>query len=78
MAEYSLSNFVSVKTVTETVGRNSITVVTVGTGKKLIKDCSVVWILGRQHPGETTSSYMVEGIINYLVSIYSPVSLAKN
>lgn len=44
---------------------------TIGSGKKQIKDCSVVWVLGRQHPGETTSSYMVEGIINYLVSLYS-------
>ena len=71
MAEYSLANFISLKTVTETVGRNSISVVTFGTGKKQIKDCSVAWIMGRQHPGETTSSYMIEGLINYLVSIYS-------
>jgi hypothetical protein len=59
MAEHSLANYVSLKTVIETVGRNSISVVTIGTGKRQIKDCSVAWIMGRQHPGETTSSFMI-------------------
>lgn len=37
MAEYSLANFISLKNVIETVGRNNISVVTIGTGKKQIK-----------------------------------------
>lgn len=28
----------------------------------------IVWIVARQHSGEVTSSFMVEGIINYLLS----------
>ena len=28
----------------------------------------VVWIIGRQHSGEVTSSFMMEGIINTLLS----------
>jgi hypothetical protein len=51
MTTYSLSNFISIKTVSETVGRNSLTIITLATGKKHIKDCNIVWILGRQHPG---------------------------
>lgn len=58
VAEYSLAQFVSIKAVTETVGRNSISVVTLGTGRKPIKECSVAWVIARQHPGETTSSFM--------------------
>jgi murein tripeptide amidase MpaA len=27
-----------------------------------------IWVLGRQHSGEVTSSFMVEGIINFLLS----------
>jgi hypothetical protein len=51
MSQYSLANFISIKTVAETVCRNSITVVTFGTGKRHIKDCNVLWVVGRQHPG---------------------------
>jgi len=51
MAEYSLSNFFTLKHVVETVGRNSISVLTFGTGKRHIKDCKVCWVLSRQHPG---------------------------
>ena len=31
----------------------------------------MVWILARQHPGETTGSFMVEGIIKYLLQVVS-------
>ena len=49
----------SVKTISETLGKNKINLITISTGKKMIEDCKVVWILARQHPAETTSSYMV-------------------
>lgn len=26
-----------------------------------------MWVIARQHPGEVTSSFMMEGIINYLL-----------
>ena len=28
----------------------------------------IIFILGRQHSGETHSSYIIQGLINYLVS----------
>lgn len=65
------SNIVTLKTICETVGRNSVNVLTIGSGKKAIKDCKIVWVFGRQHPGETTASYMAEGIINYVIGLYS-------
>lgn len=71
MLMHSIDSVISVKSVVETVGRNSVNVVTIGTGRKPIQDCAVAWVLGRQHPGETTSSFMIEGVINYLVSVYS-------
>lgn len=71
MSNKLLSNYVNIKSAVETVGGNYINVVTIGTGKSSLKDSGVVWVLGRQHPGETTGSFMIEGIINYLVSLYS-------
>ena len=44
---------------------------TISAGEKQLSDSKIVWILARQHPGETTSSYIVEGIINYLLSLFS-------
>jgi len=32
------------------------------------KNKKSVWIIARQHPGETTSGFMLEGIIDFLVS----------
>lgn len=37
----------------------------------MIEECKVVWIIARQHPAETTSSYMIEGIIKYLLPLIS-------
>jgi murein tripeptide amidase MpaA len=34
----------------------------------VISGKKIIWILGRQHPGETTGSFMMEGIIEYLLS----------
>jgi hypothetical protein len=28
----------------------------------------IIYIIGRQHPGETPASFIVEGLINFLVS----------
>lgn len=43
--------------------------VTIGTGVKPVEECKVVWVLARQHPAETTGSYMVEGIVRYLLPL---------
>jgi murein tripeptide amidase MpaA len=37
----------------------------------MIEECKVVWVLARQHPAETTGSYMVEGILRYLLPLIS-------
>lgn len=51
MSELSISRYFSLKTAVETVGGNAINVLTFGTGKKQVQDCSVAWIVARQHPG---------------------------
>jgi murein tripeptide amidase MpaA len=45
--------------------------ISISSGKQAVKDSKIIWIIARQHPVETTSSYMVEGIINYLLNIMS-------
>ena len=62
-------DLVTVKKVCESIGNNAINLITISTGKNIAKDSKVVWILARQHPVETTSSYMVEGIVNYLLEL---------
>lgn len=37
-----------------------------------------VWVMGRQHSGETTSSFMMEGIISYLLSNESDAQYLRN
>ena len=61
------ANILSIKKLCETVGKNTINLVSISTGKQTLKDSKIIWIIARQHPVETTSSYMVEGIINYLL-----------
>lgn len=58
---------ISIKPLVETIGGNKINVVTVSCGQKEIENCKVVWVIARQHPGETIGSFMAEGIINYLI-----------
>ncbi len=61
----------SIKTVCETMGKNKVNLVTVSTGQRSIEECKVVWVLARQHPAETTGSYMVEGMLRYLLPLIS-------
>jgi len=61
----------SVKTICETFGKNKVNLITISTGQKSIEDCKVVWVLARQHPSETTGSYMVEGMLRYLLPLIS-------
>lgn len=41
----------------------------------MIEECKVVWVIARQHSAETTGSYMVEGMLRYLLPL---ISQAKN
>jgi hypothetical protein len=59
LMEKKYSNFISIKKLCETVGKNAINLITISTGKQAVKDSKIIWILGRQHPVETTSSFMV-------------------
>ena len=56
----------SLSSVENTIAGNRVDLVTI-TGKNSNKNKKVVWILGRQHPGEVTSSFIIEGIINTLL-----------
>lgn len=51
MPELLLSSFFSLKTAVETVGGNSINVLTFSTGRKQAQECNIAWIIARQHPG---------------------------
>jgi hypothetical protein len=44
----------------------------------MIEECKVVWVLARQHPAETTGSYMVEGILRYLLPLISQAKALEN
>lgn len=44
-------------------------ILTISTGRDAGRHCKVVWILARQHPVETTGSYMVEGMIKHLCQL---------
>lgn len=63
--------FLSIKKICETPAKNTINLISISTGKKSIQDTKVIWILARQHPVETTSSFMVEGIVSYLLKSIS-------
>ena len=66
-----MNRCLAIKSVAETVGGNPVNILTVSTGKSYVddKDTKIVWILARQHPSETTSSFMIEGIIDYLTEV---------
>ena len=74
LANREYQNFLSIKLLCETVGKNAVNLISISTGKQAIKDSKIVWILARQHPVETTSSFMVEGIINYLLQLMTAAS----
>ena len=63
--------FLSIKKICETPAKNTVNLISISTGKRAIQDTKVIWILGRQHPVETTSSFMVEGIVLNLLKLIS-------
>jgi hypothetical protein len=38
------------------------------TNRAVKEQKQIIYIIGRQHPGETPASFIVEGIINFLLS----------
>lgn len=61
------SGKVKVKSVGQTVGGNDVMLLQVSSPEVGQKKHSV-WIMARQHPGETTASFMMEGMLNFLLS----------
>lgn len=55
-------------TITQTIGRNSLDIITIKEPSTKIKDKPLIIILARQHPGETPSSFVCEGMIDFFLS----------
>ena len=67
LAEPSCFKKVRIKSLGQTFGGNEVSMIEL-TNSESRNDKKAIWILGRQHSGEITSSFMVEGIINFLLS----------
>jgi hypothetical protein len=50
LVEKKYTNFLSIKKICETVGKNTVNLITISTGKQAVKDSKIIWILARQHP----------------------------
>lgn len=66
-ARKEVGRLATIKNLGRTVGKNRIDLLTITARKNNIKEKRIVWILARQHPGEVTSSFVVEGMIDFLV-----------
>jgi hypothetical protein len=58
--------------------KNAINLITISTGKQAIKENKIIWILVRQHPVETTSSFIVEGSTIHLLQLMIKAVEAQN
>ena len=55
--------FATFTTIGKSIGGIDIPLIKIGTPNK-----PVVMIVGRQHPGETHSSFIIHGLVNFLLS----------
>lgn len=53
------NKMICIKPIVETIGGNMMNVITISSGRHEIEKSKVVWIVARQHPGETIGSFMV-------------------
>jgi hypothetical protein len=58
---------VRIRTLGNTLGGNEVNLFELTNSESKIPKKSI-WIMSRQHSGEVTSSFMVEGIVNYLLA----------
>lgn len=63
----SQSSKVKFKAIATTLGGNDVNLLQISS-PDVVSGKKIIWVLGRQHPGETTGSFMMEGIIDYLLS----------
>jgi hypothetical protein len=63
-----MHKLVKYKNVGLTLGSNEVDLLEITNSEILNRNRKAVWILARQHPGETTSGFMLEGIIDFLLS----------
>lgn len=63
---------IKVKHLGHTLGSNEVDIIEVtnpsSNGCLINKGKKSVWITARQHSGETTSGFMMEGILDFLIS----------
>ena len=62
------SGRVKVKSLGRTVGGNEVNLFQVSSPEIGGHRKKSVWIMARQHPGETTASFMLEGVFDFLLS----------
>lgn len=61
------SKLIKFKDLSRTLGGQDIDLIEIS-DEQSRENKKVVWIIARQHSGEVTSSFMVEGVINYLLA----------
>ena len=67
--EISKKGFVKTKTIGYSSNNKKIKMLTIGNGARN------VWIIGRQHPGETVGSWIVEGFLKSVISPLKNITL---
>jgi hypothetical protein len=62
------ANRVKVKSLGRTVGGNEVSLFQVSSPEVGGQRKRAIWVMARQHPGETTASFMFEGMLDFLLS----------
>ena len=63
LQEKAIHKLVKYKNVAHTLGGNEVDMLEITDDETKNSSKKVVWIMGRQHPGEVTGSFMMEGMI---------------
>jgi murein tripeptide amidase MpaA len=71
LGRVEMSPYAQVRSLGETVDGRQIDAVIVGRPRP---DCAPVWIIARQHPGETMAEWFIEGMLERLLDPADPVA----
>ena len=66
LRDRSYSKLIKLKNIGKTLCGHEVDIFELTNEESRMKK-KIVWIIGRQHSGEVTSSFIMEGIINYLL-----------